>query len=124
MRSLSLPYLGKFMIFISCAGVILPLKLNYIYVYIDMFVHHIMVSALISLCMLYNIIVDCTSFWKFVPYLPYVWVILPLYCRYILNFINFFVNVIYMFTEICWCTSYDMLLSFIPSWEACHEYFM
>ena len=63
--------------YIFCAGGILPLHLNYICVCIDMFVHHITVYALIYLCMLYNQIVDCTSFWIFPP--VYMWVIIPRY---------------------------------------------
>ena len=34
----------------------MPLKLNYICVCIDMFVHPIMLAVLLFLCMLYNII--------------------------------------------------------------------
>ena len=55
----------EFFLYISCAWVILPLQLHYIYVWIDMFVHHIMVSELIFLCVLYNLIIDCTSSWDF-----------------------------------------------------------
>ena len=29
-----------------------------------------------------------------------------------------------MFTVICWCTSYNMLLGCTKSWEACHAYFL
>ena len=43
----------------------MPLPLNYISVCIYMFLHSITFSALICLCMLYNIIVDCTSSWVF-----------------------------------------------------------
>ena len=35
--------------------------------FIDMFVHPITVSSLICLCMLYNLIVGCTSSWSFCP---------------------------------------------------------
>ena len=35
-----------------------------------------------------------------------------------------FVNVISMVTAIFWCTSYDMILGFTPSWEDCHSYFL
>ena len=61
---------------------------------------------------------------NFFLYLSYVWVILPLYFRYIHNCINMFVNVIYMFLVICWCTSYYLLLVVTPSWESCHAYFL
>ena len=58
----------------------------------------------------------------FVLNILYVWFIIPLYCRYIHNFINMFVNVIYMFTEIFWCTSYGMFLGCTPYWESCRAY--
>ena len=29
-----------------------------------------------------------------------------------------------MFTEIGWCTSYDLLLGCNKSWESCHAYFL
>ena len=61
----SLFCLGKSVIHISCAGVILPLHLNYIYVYIYLFLHHITVSALICLCILYNIIFGSNLSWEF-----------------------------------------------------------
>ena len=57
--------LGKFVIYIYCAGVIMPLHLNYICIYVDIFVNHITVSALICFLMLYNIIIGCTSYWGF-----------------------------------------------------------
>ena len=66
MRSLSLICLGKFVIYIPFAGVILPLHLNYICVCIDMFVNCIPVSALICLCILYNTIVGCPLYWIFI----------------------------------------------------------
>ena len=43
----------------------MSLHLNYIYVSIDMFLHHITVYVLICLHMLYNIIIRCNSFWEF-----------------------------------------------------------
>ena len=60
----------------------------------------------------------------FVPYISCVWFILPLYFRYIHNFINIFVRVLYMFTVICWCNSYNLLLGCTTSCEACCEYFL
>ena len=63
MRSPSLPCLGKFVIHISCAGVILPLHLMYICVFIYMFVRLKTVYALLFVCMLYNLIVVYTSYW-------------------------------------------------------------
>ena len=59
---------------------------------------------------------------NFVLYLSYVLVILPLYCYYIHNYINMFVNVIYIFTAIRWCALYEILLGCNPSWEACNAY--
>ena len=59
----SLFCIGGFVIYIYCEGVILPLNLNYICVFIDMFFHNITVSTLICLCMLYNIIIGCNSSW-------------------------------------------------------------
>ena len=64
-RSLSLVCLGKFVIYNSCAGVILKLHLNCICVCIDMFVNNITVSTLICLRLLYNIIKICTLSWIF-----------------------------------------------------------
>ena len=43
----------------------MSLHLHYICVYIDMFVHNIMVSTLTCLCMLYNIIIVLTSSCEF-----------------------------------------------------------
>ena len=43
--------------------------------------------------------------------------ILILYCHYIRIWINMFVNIISMFTAICWCTSYYLV-------EVCHTYFL
>ena len=60
-------FIGKFVIYISCSGVILTLHLNYIYFLVDIFVYHTTMSALIYLCMLYNLIVGCTSSWVFFP---------------------------------------------------------
>ena len=54
--------MAKFVIFISCEGLILPLKLNYICVCVDMFVHNITESVLISLSLLCNIITVCESY--------------------------------------------------------------
>ena len=51
MRSLGLFLFGK--------SVILPLHMNYIYIFIDMFVHNIMVYVLICSILLYNIIIGC-----------------------------------------------------------------
>ena len=63
--SLSMFCLGKFVIYNSCSGVILPLNLHCIWICIVMFVHNIMVSELKCLCILYNIIISCTSYWDF-----------------------------------------------------------
>ena len=65
MRSPSLIFLGKFVIYTFCAGVILSLRLHYIWVCIVIFVHNITVSALIFLCMLYGLIFGCTSYLVF-----------------------------------------------------------
>ena len=54
---------GQFVIYTSCAEVILPLRLNYINICIDMFVYNIKVFALIFLHMLYNISISCISSW-------------------------------------------------------------
>ena len=55
-------------------------------------------------------------------YIYYVWVIIPLRCCYILICIYMFVNVISIFTEICWCSSYNVILGCTTSWEYCHAY--
>ena len=60
----------------------------------------------------------------FFLYISYLWVILFLVCRYIQIFINMFMNVIYMFTAICWCTSYNIILGCTPFWEDCYAYFL
>ena len=65
MLSPSLFCIVKCVICISCPGVILPLHLNYICVFIDMFVRLINVSVLLCLCMLYNIIFGYNSPWFF-----------------------------------------------------------
>ena len=90
----------------------------------DIFVHIIMVSVLLCLCMIYNLIVGYTSYWCFVFYLSCIWVIPQLHYCYICVYINMFVNSISMFTAICFCTSYNMLLGCATSWESCHAYFL
>ena len=89
-----------------------------------MFVHIITVSILLCLCMLYHLIVSYTSPWHFVLYLPCAWVIPQLINCYICVDINIFVHVIYMVTEIFFCTSYGMLLGCATSWEYFHAYFL
>ena len=64
MRYLRLFFIGKFIIYTYCIVLILTLYLSYICVCIDMFVHN-KISALICLCVLYNIIIGCDSSWKF-----------------------------------------------------------
>ena len=71
---------------------------------IEIFVHLIMVSVLLCLCMLYIIIVGYTSSWYFVLYLSCGWVIAPLSHCYIYVCITMFVHVIYMVNVICLCT--------------------
>ena len=65
MLSISPFYIGDFVIYISCAVVILSLNLNFICFHIDMLVHNITVPECICLCILYNIIIGCTSYWCF-----------------------------------------------------------
>ena len=124
MRSPSLIYLGEFVIYISCAGVILPLQLNYINVCIDIFLHHITVSEFICLCMLYYIIVGCTSSKVFFLSFSHVWVIILLCGYYICIFINIFVNIISMSTEIFLWTLFNILFGCTPYWEYCYKYFL
>ena len=64
-RSLTIFFLVIIYIYTSCAGVILPLHLYYICACIVIFLHNITVSTLTCLCMLYNIIIGCTSPWGF-----------------------------------------------------------
>ena len=97
----------KFVIYISCSGVIIQMHLNYIYIFIGMFVHHIKLSILICLCTLYTLIVVCTSSWVFFPIslqrMGY-------YSTVLLLHSNFYVCV-------CKCYIYDycdMLVYFIP----------
>ena len=89
-----------------------------------MFVHLITVFVLLYFFMLYNLIVFYTSPWYFVLYISCEWVVLPLHHCYICVCMNIFVNVIYMVTAICWCTSYDILVGFSISWGFCHAYFL
>ena len=116
MLSLSQFCIGKFDIYISCVGVILPLELNYTFVSIDMFVHHITVSELICLYMLNKPIIGCTSSWYLPLYLSCARVILPLLCCYICVWIRMFVNIISMFNAICLCTLRDILLVGTKLW--------
>ena len=83
-----------------------------------------MVSVLLCLCMLYNIIIGYTSYWYFVLYLPCAWFVPPLRHCYICVFIHLYVNVIYMVTAICLCTSYNLLLGCAISWKYCHAYLL
>ena len=53
-----------------------------------------------------------------------IWVILPLHCHYIFVCINIFFNVISMFTEICVCDLYTILLGCTPYWEYLHSYLL
>ena len=75
-----------------------------------MFVHLIMVSILLCLCMLYNITVGYTLSWYFVLYLSGAYVSPPLNHCYICVRIDIIVNVTYMVTVIYLCTSYSMLI--------------
>ena len=70
-----------------------------------MFVHIIMLSVFLYLCMLYNLNVGYTSSWYFVLYLCGACVSPPLSHCYICVCINMCVHVISMVTSICLCTS-------------------
>ena len=87
----------KFVIYDSCAGLVLPLHLNHICVGIDMFGHHITMSELIYLCILYNLIFGCTSSWVFFLY----WLL------------NHCVSVTSMFVLICLWILYICLLQYV-----------
>ena len=89
-----------------------------------MFVHIITVSALLCLCMLYNLIFRYTSSWYFVLYISCAWFIPSLHHCYICVCINMFVGVIFMFTEICLCTSYNLILGCATYCESNHAYFL
>ena len=123
MRSPSLFCIGKIVMCISFAGLILPLHLNYIWGFIDMFLHIITVSVLLYLCMLYNIIVGYTSSWVFL-YFSCARVITPLHHCYICICIHILVNIIYMVTTIFLFTSYYSLLGCITYWKSCHANFL
>ena len=83
---------------------ILPLHLNYICVFIYMFVHHKTVSVLMYLFMLYNLIFGCTSSWVFFfLYLSCALVIPSLHHCYIFDYTIMFVNIISKLTTICFC---------------------
>ena len=124
MRSLIMLFLGQFVIYFSCTGVILTLYLHYICVCVDIFVHRMMVFSLICLCMLYNVTVGCTSSWVFCPVyilcMGYYFAVLLLhlhFCSYVCEFLS-------TFTVICWCNSYNHIIGCTPSWEACPTYFL
>ena len=108
-------FLDKFVIYIYFVGVIWPMRLHYVFVSIDMFVHHITVSELICLCMLYNLIIVCTSYWIFL-YISCVWFIIPLRRCYICVWIHMFVNIISMFNSIYLCTLHDLIIVGTPTW--------
>ena len=124
MSSPSLFCIRKFVINNSCPWEIIPLHLNHNGVCIDMFVHIILVSELLCLCMLYNIIVGYTSSWYFILYCSREWVNPPLRHCYLYVCINISVNVISMVNAICLCTSYYMLLGCDPYWEYFNTYFL
>ena len=121
MNSLSLPCLGNLNIYISVEGFIMQLHLNYICVFIDIFVHLRMVYVMLCLYMLYNILVGYTSSW-------FLFYISPVYgsfqqCVIVISVIVFFfVNVISIFTAICLCTSCYLLLGCTKSWESWSAY--
>ena len=124
MRSPSLFCLRVFVTYIYCSGAIIPLHLNYIFPCIDMFVHHVMVSELIYLCMVYYLIVSCTSSWLFCPISVlckgYSFTVLLLHS----SCINMYFYVIYMFTVVCWCTSNNLLLGCTIYWGSYYAYFL
>ena len=94
MLSLSLLFVGKFFIYITCGrGCYTTSPVLYL-------------SFYLYVCESYNVVWFLVVFYigYFVLYISYVWVILPFYFHYICVFINMFVNVIYVFTAICWCT--------------------
>ena len=127
MRPQSLFCIGKFFIYLFSRSDYVCIDMvciSYNVVCIDMVVHLITVCLFLFLCMLYNIIVVYTSSWYFVLSLSSDWFIPPLHHCYICVFINMFVNVTYMVTEICLCTSCDMLLSCATYWESFHAYFL
>ena len=67
MHSLSIFCVGKFLIYFSYSEVVLLLILNYIWVCIDIFLHHITDYAFKYLYMLSNLIVGCNSYCVFCP---------------------------------------------------------
>ena len=87
---------------------------------IYMFVNLITVYVLLCLCILYNLTVGYTSSWYFVLYLLGAYISPPLRHCCICVFINRFVNVIFIVTEICLCTSYNLILGCATSWASCY----
>ena len=61
---------------------------------------------------------------NFVLHLLCVRVVLPLYCLYICVFMDMFVNVMSVFTEICLHTLYHIILGCNPYWDNCNLYFL
>ena len=111
MLSLSIPCLGNIYIYIYFQWRIYYATEPKLYLcfYWYVFASYTL-SVFLCLCMLYNLTVGYTSPWYFVLYLSFVWIIPPLRHCYICVCINMFLNVIYMVTVICLCTSYNPLL--------------
>ena len=103
---------------------ILSLNLNYICACVDMSVNNITVSVFIYLCMLYNIIFNCTSYWWGFLYLSGTKVIVPLCHHYICVCIISSVKIISMFSVICLCTLYHLIIFLTPDWGSDHVYFL
>ena len=95
-----LPCIGKFVMYISCSGVITSQHLNYIFVCIHIFVYRIKVSAFIFLCMVYNNFLRCTSCWVFFYISPMYGLFYHCVIFYICICIHMFVNIISTFTAI------------------------
>ena len=122
-KPLSLFFIGKFAIYITRAKVIMPLRHKYICICIDIFVHNIPIHAFIYFCMLYNILIGCTTSWFFVTYIlciGYYTTALWLH----LSLKNMLVNIIYMFNAICLFILYNLLLDCTTHLEYCHKYLM
>ena len=117
-HSLSLFCLRKFIIYISCAGVILPLRLYYICVCINMFVNSISMFAAICLCMVYNIIIRCTAYSVSSP----LYIVCVVYSNtaMLLHICSnsYVCEVISLFTAICFCTLHHLLLGSTPYWRS------
>ena len=108
-------FIVEFVIYIPCAWVIFPPLHNYICVFLCLFKWYLCMNLYV--CVVYTIYyLVIIRLGKFAIYISCVKVSIPLNCWYICVFIDFFVHIISIFTEICLNTIYYLILDFTPYW--------